>query len=111
MAKVIFLNGQVSHLILTQLSCFSLKTKLKTERLKNKQQLKIAAVEVLQSLLREETQRLMSMGARLQAVINCKTFVFKYYKIVLIFTIMLARPITLSLLKMEELHVKKSIST
>ena len=46
-----------------------LKTKLKTERPTNKQQLKTAAVKEWKSIRNEETQRLvMSMASILQAV-------------------------------------------
>ena len=56
-----------------------LKTKLKGKCPKNKQELKTDAVEAWQSITRDETQRLvMSMGSRLQAVIDCKGFPTKY---------------------------------
>ena len=56
-----------------------LKTKLKGKCPKNKQELKTAAAEAWQSITRDETQRLvMSMGSRLQAVIDCKGFATKY---------------------------------
>ncbi len=56
-----------------------LKTRLKAERPTNKQQLKVAAVNTWNSISREETQNLvMSMGSRLQAVIDCKGFSSKY---------------------------------
>ena len=52
-----------------------LKTKLKGNCPKNKQEVKTAAVEAWQSITRDQTQRLvMSMGSRLQAVIDCKGF-------------------------------------
>ncbi len=59
-----------------------LKTRLKEERPTNKQQLKVAAVKTWQSISRKETQNLMSMDSRSQAVIDCKGIT-----IVLIFTI------------------------
>ena len=56
-----------------------LKTKLKGKCPKNKQELKTAAAEAWQSITRDQTQRLvMSMGSRLQAVIDCKGFTTKY---------------------------------
>ncbi len=56
-----------------------LKTKLKGKCPKNKQELKMVAVEAWQSITRDETQRLvMSMRSRLQAVIDCKGFATKY---------------------------------
>uniref|UniRef100_A0A8C5PQS4 Transposase n=1 Tax=Leptobrachium leishanense TaxID=445787 RepID=A0A8C5PQS4_9ANUR len=55
-----------------------LKTKLKGKCPKNKQELKTVAVEAWQSITRDETQRLMSMRSRLQAVIDCKGFATKY---------------------------------
>ena len=56
-----------------------LKTKLKGKCPKNKQELKTVAVEAWHSITRDETQRLvMSMGSRLQAVIDCKGFATKY---------------------------------
>ena len=56
-----------------------LKTKLKGKCPKNKQELKIVAVEAWQSITRDETQCLvMSMRSRLQAVIDCKGFATKY---------------------------------
>ncbi|KAG2462898.1 TCB1 transposase, partial [Polypterus senegalus] len=56
-----------------------LKTKLRTERPTNKQQLKAAAVKAWQSIKKEETQHLvMSMSSRLQAVIASKGFSTKY---------------------------------
>ena len=56
-----------------------LKTKLKGKCPKKKQELKTVAVEVWQSITRDETQRLvMSMHSRLQAVIDCKGFATKY---------------------------------
>ncbi|KAG2467436.1 TCB1 transposase, partial [Polypterus senegalus] len=52
-----------------------LKTKLRTERPTNKQQLKAVAVKAWQSIKKEETQHLvMSMSSRLQAVIASKGF-------------------------------------
>ncbi len=57
----------------------SLKTKLKTERPTNKQQLKSAAVKAWQSITKEETQSLvMTMSSRLKPVIACKRFSTKY---------------------------------
>ena len=65
-----------------------LKTKLKGKCPKNKQELKTVAVEAWQSITRDETQRLqMSMHSRLQAVIDCKGFVTKYYKVKVCFMI------------------------
>ncbi len=56
-----------------------LKTRLKAERPTNKQQLKVAAVKTWQSISREKNQNLvMSIGSRLQAVIDCKGFSSKY---------------------------------
>ncbi|KAG2463243.1 TCB1 transposase, partial [Polypterus senegalus] len=56
-----------------------LKTKLRTERPTNKQQLKAAAVKAWKSIKKEETQHLvMSMSSRLQAVIASKGFSTKY---------------------------------
>ncbi len=56
-----------------------LKTKLKGNAPRNKQELKTVAVEAWQSITRDETQRLvMSMRSRLQAVIDCKGFATKY---------------------------------
>ncbi|KAG2457546.1 TCB1 transposase, partial [Polypterus senegalus] len=56
-----------------------LKTKLRTERPTNKQQLKAAAVKAWQRIKKEETQHLvMSMSSRLQAVIASKGFSTKY---------------------------------
>ncbi|XP_066569003.1 adhesion G-protein coupled receptor D2 isoform X2 [Amia ocellicauda] len=60
---------------------FSLKpdsenqAKLKAKHPRNKQELKTAAGQTWQSITREETQHLViSMGSRLQAVIDCKGF-------------------------------------
>ncbi len=50
---------------------------LKSERPTNNQQLKVAAVKTWQSISKEETD-VMSMGSRLQAVIDCKGFSSKY---------------------------------
>uniref|UniRef100_A0A3B5Q0B9 Transposase n=2 Tax=Xiphophorus maculatus TaxID=8083 RepID=A0A3B5Q0B9_XIPMA len=56
-----------------------LKSRLRTERPTNKQDLKAAAVKAWQSIKKEETQRLvMSMGSRLKAVIASKGFATKY---------------------------------
>ncbi|XDV43857.1 hypothetical protein PO909_012255 [Leuciscus waleckii] len=56
-----------------------LKTKLKGESPKNKQELKTVAEEAWQSITRDETQRLvMSMCSKLQAVNDCKGFATKY---------------------------------
>ena len=53
-----------------------LKTKLRAESLTNKQHLKVADVNTWQSISRQETEHLMSMmmsmGSRLQAVIDLK---------------------------------------
>lgn len=52
-----------------------LKTKLKVERLTNKQELKEATLKTWQSSSSEETQHLvMYMSSRLQAGIVCKGF-------------------------------------
>ena len=57
-----------------------LKTKLKGNCPKNKQELETAAVEAWQSFTRAQTQRLvMSVGSRLQAVIDCKGFAGVFY--------------------------------
>ncbi|CAJ0963969.1 unnamed protein product [Ranitomeya imitator] len=57
-----------------------LKSRLKTERPTNKQDLKAAAVKAWQSIKKEETQRLvMSMGSRLKASKNeepCQTYAY-----------------------------------
>lgn len=56
-----------------------LKTRLKAKSQRNKQELKMAAVQARQSISREDTQRLvMSMGRRLQAIIACKGYATKY---------------------------------
>lgn len=56
-----------------------LRTKLKGKCPKNKQEMKTVAVEVWQSVTRDETQRLvMSMRSRLQAVIGYQEFATKY---------------------------------
>ena len=50
---------------------YLLKTKLKGKCPKNKQELKTVAVEARQSIIRDETQRLvMSMRSRLQRICN-----------------------------------------
>ncbi|KAG2458785.1 TCB1 transposase, partial [Polypterus senegalus] len=62
-----------------ELAFHLLKTKLRTERPTNKQQLKAAAVKAWQSIKKEETQHLvMSMSSRLQAVIASKGFSTNY---------------------------------
>ena len=56
-----------------------LKAKLKVKCPKNKQVLKTATVKAWQSITTEETQHLvMTVGSRLQAVIDCKGFATKY---------------------------------
>lgn len=58
---------------------YMLKRRLKAISPRNKQELKMAAVQAWQSITREDTQRLvMSMHRRLQAVIACKGYATKY---------------------------------
>ena len=56
-----------------------LKTKLMSEKLRDKQQLKVAVANVWQSISRDEMENLAtSMDSRLQVVIDCKGFSSKY---------------------------------
>ncbi|KAG2464485.1 TCB1 transposase, partial [Polypterus senegalus] len=77
--KILEWPRQSPDLNLFEHAFYFLKTKLRTERPTNKQQLKAPAVKARQSIKKEETQHLvMSMSSRLQAVTATKGFSTKY---------------------------------
>lgn len=77
-----------------------MKTKLTADRASQEQQLEVASVKAWQRISLEETQHLeMSVGSRLQAVMECNRLPSKYEKTILMFTIMLVDTVTCEFLK------------